>query len=282
MPGEVLVRESAAECSNCVPVPGITPLIITYNEELNIGRVLEKLRWAREIVIVDSFSTDRTLEIAAAAPNVTIYQRTFDHFASQLNFGLTKVRTPWVLTMDADYVLTDELIAELAKKASSLDKDGYSISFRYCVAGKPLRGSLYPPRVALLRKERCSFIEDGHAQGLRLDGEVGKLNSMILHDDRKPLSAWLHAQDWYETLEVQKLTQPGATDLSLLDRARQTRWLAPVLVAVYCLFFRGLILEGKPGLFYTLQRTYTELLLSIKLLDNDLKSLSSPRDYSAP
>lgn len=248
----------------------ITPLILTYNEDANIDRALRQLTWADEVLVVDSFSTDRTLEIVSRYPNVRITQRRFDHFAEQLNFGLTHVTTPWVLTMDADYVLSDALVAELREGRLQGDYAGYRIAFRYCVAGKPLRGSIYPPRIALFQKARGGFKQDGHAQELVLDGKVGMLQNVIYHDDRKPLSVFLRNQEWYETLEAQKLSAPGLTTLSILDRARRTRWLAPILVLVYCLFWKGLILEGKRGLYYSLQRAYVELLLSIKLLDLDL------------
>src|SRR4029079_8546941 len=93
----------------------ITPLILTYNEAPNIGRTLERLSWARDIVVVDSFSDDETLDIARSFSNVRVYQRRFDGHEQQWNFGLqeTGIETDWVLALDADYVLTDELVNEL-------------------------------------------------------------------------------------------------------------------------------------------------------------------------
>jgi hypothetical protein len=76
----------------------ITPLVLMYNEAPNIRRTLESLSWAREIVVVDSFSDDDTLEIAASFPQVRIFQRAFDCHANQWEFGLrdTAITTPWV------------------------------------------------------------------------------------------------------------------------------------------------------------------------------------------
>src|SRR5689334_1363822 len=92
----------------------ITPLILTFNEAPNIGRTLEKLSWAREILLIDSGSTDETLEITRSAhPRVRVVTRPFDTFAGQCNFGLGQITTEWVLSMDADYVLTPELVAEI-------------------------------------------------------------------------------------------------------------------------------------------------------------------------
>src|SRR5438874_9071033 len=91
----------------------ITPLILTYNEAANIQRVLDKLVWARRILVIDSGSTDETLEIIKKYPLVEVINHPFAEFASQCNFGLAHVGTPWVLSMDADYELSDELVSEL-------------------------------------------------------------------------------------------------------------------------------------------------------------------------
>src|SRR5437588_207940 len=123
----------------------ITPLILTFNEEENIARTIGKLSWAKEVVVVDSGSTDRTVEVARAShTNVRIVTRAFDSFAGQCNFGLTQINTEWVLSMDADYVLTPELIAEIATLDPDLTIAGYRADFRYCILGHALRRSAYP------------------------------------------------------------------------------------------------------------------------------------------
>jgi glycosyltransferase involved in cell wall biosynthesis len=91
----------------------ITPLILTYNEAPNIGRILQRLTWAKRIVVIDSYSTDETLEILRSFPHVEVYQREFDTAANQDNFGLDQITTEWALSLDADYLLTDELIEEI-------------------------------------------------------------------------------------------------------------------------------------------------------------------------
>src|SRR5438552_19168681 len=93
----------------------ITPLILTFNEVPNIARTLERLHWARDIVVIDSFSDDETLEIVSRYPQARVFQRKFDSFASQCNFGLseTGIESEWVLSLDADYVLTQEFIEEV-------------------------------------------------------------------------------------------------------------------------------------------------------------------------
>ena len=103
----------------------ITPLILTFNESPNIARTLEKLSWAKQIVVIDSYSTDATLEILQHYPQVQIFQREFDNHENQWNFGLQQVKTEWVLSLDADYLLTDELITELEPNyCVSMDSPG--------------------------------------------------------------------------------------------------------------------------------------------------------------
>ena len=175
----------------------ITPVILTYNEEPNIGRTLERLRWARDIVIVDSFSTDKTVEIVKSFPQARLFQRKFDSHAKQWNFATceTGVASDWILAMDADYIVPDQAIDEIEKPDPAGPVDGYTAAFRYCVWGKPLRGALYPPVTVLYRRGKGSFLQDGNTQRLKLDGTSRFLNSKLLHDDRKPLSHWLAAPD---------------------------------------------------------------------------------------
>jgi glycosyltransferase involved in cell wall biosynthesis len=98
----------------------ITPLIIAYNEAPNIARTLGKLSWAKRIVVIDSGSTDETLDMLRRFPQVDVIGHPFSDFASQCNFGLTLVDTPWVLSLDADYELSDALVEEFAGCRSRL------------------------------------------------------------------------------------------------------------------------------------------------------------------
>lgn len=255
----------------------ITPLILTWNEEPNLRRCLKRLRWASRIVIVDSGSTDGTLGIAAEFPQVEVVERAFDNHTAQWNHGLDHVRTPWVLSLDADYLTPESLPNEVSALASDEKVVAYAVSFRYCVQGAPLRGTLYPPRIALFRKDKCRYIQDGHTQLLNIAGESGKLASVIDHDDRKPLSRWLDSQKKYAVLEAEKLLAE-ARPAGWPDRLRKKIWPAVPATLVYTLFVKGLILDGWPGLYYVFQRTYAELLLSLELLDKRLSWTAPDRN----
>jgi glycosyltransferase involved in cell wall biosynthesis len=248
-------------------VDRVTPLILTLDEEANIGRVLDRLRWAHRVVVVDSGSLDGTLAIIAGYPNAEVFSRPFDDHVSQWNYGLDQVQTSWVLALDADYILGAGFEDEVASLPESHEAAGFEARFRYCVGGRPLRGSLYPPKVVLFRRSRGRYRRDGHTQLLDLDGPVGRLQTPIDHDDRKPLRRWLANQQRYAELEVDKLLSTPAGALGRVDRLRRLGWLVPLLTPAYCLVGKGLALDGRAGLHYTAQRTYAEVLLALKLLD---------------
>jgi hypothetical protein len=94
------------------------------------------------------------------------------------------------------------------------------------------------------------------------------LRNPIFHDDRKPLSRWVANQQLYATLEAQRLQTSIPAELDWPDRIRRTGSVAPVLVAAYCLFVKGCLLDGGAGLHYTFQRVVAEALLAMRLLEN--------------
>ncbi len=250
----------------------ITPLILTYNEEPNLHRLLSQLRWARRVVVLDSGSTDETVRIANSFPNVVVLERAFDSHAAQWNHGIlaSGMDTPWVLALDADYVITEAAVKEISSLNPAESVAGYRAAFRYCIQGYPLSGSLYPPVTVLFRRERARYVQEGHTQRLHLDGEVRSLASVLDHDDRKPLSRWLSSQEKYATLEARMLLQSTWGGLRWQDRLRTLLVVTPWLVPIYTLTVKRCILDGKAGWYYALQRGIAEAILSLKLLESYL------------
>jgi glycosyltransferase involved in cell wall biosynthesis len=246
----------------------ITPVVLTANEEPNIERTLAKLTWAKEVVLVDSVSNDATVAIAQRFPNVRVVQRPFDSHARQWTYAVdeTNIATEWVLTLDADYVLTDELIAEL-DTLEPANAVAYDAHFIYAIFGRPLRGSIYPPRPVLLRRGAFTFEQDGHTQRVRVNGTTAKLSAPIIHDDRKSLDRFLARQQRYMSAEADKLARGGG---GMRDRLRRMRIIAPPLVLLHTLFVRGCIRDGWPGICYAFERTIAELILSMTLIARDL------------
>ena len=258
----------------------ITPVILTYNEENNIARTLDRLRWARDVVVVDSFSTDKTVSLIKSFPGVRLFQRAFDSHAQQWNYAVkdTSVATEWILALDADYYLTDEFIREVSQLTPTLEIDGYTAAFRYCILGHPLRGALYPPVTVLFRNRKGHYAQEGHTQRVAIDGPVSKFVSRILHDDRKPLSHWLQAQDRYMRLEAEHITEQEWFKLGVADKLRTVPLVAPFVVFWYCYIGKGLWLDGRLGLYYALQRMLAECVLALRLIEQNPTRSSSGQD----
>jgi glycosyltransferase involved in cell wall biosynthesis len=246
----------------------ITPVILTYNEDANIERNLAALSWAQRVVVVDSGSTDQTVALVRRHANAVLFSRPFDSHANQWNYALneTGIDTPWVLVLDADHIVTDALSAELRGLTPAQDDAGFRADFCYCIDGRPLRASIYPASIVLFRRGAGYFVQDGHTQRLVCSGKIGRLQGKLLHDDRKSHERWLQSQARYMTLEAAKLKGKRWSELDWADRLRQLRIVAPPVVLLYCLFGRGLLLDGRAGLRYALQRTKAEAILSMILL----------------
>lgn len=252
----------------------IQALILTKNEEPNLKRVLDKLTWLEKVVILDSFSTDDTLKIAEAYPNVEVHQRVFDTHAIQWNYGLSLLKAKWVLSLDSDYVLPDDFIAETLQIVKSGDKAAYDASFEFLVFGQRLKHNNTQPRPVLFKKSDCIYFDDGHTQRLRINGETGSYKALIWHDDRKSLTRWLSNQAGYSLKESDMLTKTDKAELGLNSKIRKTKIFAPFLVFFYCLFVKGLIFKGWAGWHYTLQRTMVEMLLALRLIEAENLSKS--------
>ena len=249
----------------------ITPLIITLNEAPNIRRTLDKLTWARRIVVIDSGSTDETQAIAKSFPQVEVVEHPFTDFAGQCNFGLTHVATPWVLSLDADYELSDALVQELRSLAPPIETAGYRAGFIYRIHGHALRGSLYPPRTVLYRKDRARYRNEGHGHRVIVEGDVAALAGAIHHDDRKPLARWFASQQRYAREEADYLLGAHGQELTRADRLRRLGWPMPLGILLYTLIVKGCLLDGWPGWSYALQRVVAETLIALELIERRLR-----------
>ena len=251
----------------------ITPVVLTFDEEPNIRRCLDRLSWARRVVVVDSYSNDKTGEIAMTYRNVSLVHHAFVDFASQWNFAiaLDEIDTLWILALDADFMVEPDVVRDL-QYLDTTGYDGFEADFVYAINGKHLRGSLYPPLVVLFRGDRVKITQEGHNQVASVSGHVGEIPSPIIHDDRKPLSRWISNQVEYMEREAEKITSTPYDRLSRADKIRRARFIAPLAAFLYALFWKDAILDGKAGLYYALQRMTAELILTLKLIERDLGS----------
>jgi len=247
----------------------ITPVILTYNEAPNIGRTLAQLKWAREIVVVDSFSTDTTEAICSQYNTVRLFKRAFDTHSNQWNYAIqeTGITTEWILSLDADYFVSDELREEIRNLWPTEGTNAYFARFNFAINGKVLSGSLYPPIAVLFRNNFSSYVQDGHTQRLKVEGTAQFLRSAIILDDRKPLSQWIAAQSKYAKLEADKISKSRYSTLCWTDRLRKCIFFAPWAIFMYTLFYKKAILSGWHGIFYSFQRLAFEVVLSLYLLE---------------
>ena len=244
------------------------------NEAPNIQRTLAALSWASDIVVVDSGSTDGTLQILASHKKVRVFHRKFDTHSHQWHFAITEtgIASEWILRLDADYEVTPELIAEITALPTDGPYSAYEIKFGYAVFGYMLRGSLYPANAILFRRGRVTVFDKGHTEGWSVDGPVFKLKSTITHNDWKPAHHWVESQARYMFRELPYL---HANRGGLKSWLRRQPPLMPIAVFLYCLFGKGLVLDGRAGLFYALQRLLAETALSLMVIEERLKHRSN-------
>jgi glycosyltransferase involved in cell wall biosynthesis len=220
--------------------------------------------------VVDSGSTDGTLAALAHFPNVRAFNRPFDTHGNQWRYATqeTKIATDWLLRLDADYQVSDALVAELARLDPNAAVSAYLNGFDYAIFSHKLLSSLYPSKPIVLRKGRFSVSDKGHADVWDVHGHVVTLNPRIVHDDWKPISLWLIKEAQVLQREVD-WTRVRKTSLVRWLRVRPP--LMPIIVFLHCLFGKGLILNGRAGMFYALQRMVAEAVLSLMVLEEKLR-----------
>src|SRR5215813_7140694 len=153
----------------------VTPVLLTHNEVQNIDRTLSHLSWARDIVVVDSGSTDGTLAVLESLPNVRVFTRNFDSHGNQWRYAIeeTEIATDWILRLDADYQVSDALVAELARLDPNAPVSAYRIGFDYAIFSHKLLSSCYPPNTILLHRGRFAVLDRGHTEVWEVHGPIG-------------------------------------------------------------------------------------------------------------
>jgi len=249
----------------------VSVLILTLNESGNIARCMNAVAWSDDIVVLDSFSTDET-PVRAAALGARVHQRAFDTFADQRNYAIDAIgfRHDWVLHLDADEVVTDELRNEIAEVIQRDRYAAYRIASKLMFMGKWLRFSgMYPTyQVRLGRKDALRFQQVGHGQRETLEAaRIGTLKAPYLHFGfSKGIADWIERHNRYSSdearqgLRVLQENRVGLAGLfSLGDPVRRRRALKqlsvrlpcrPMLRFLYMYFLRLGFLDGRAGWVY--------------------------------
>ncbi len=248
----------------------VTPLVLTYNEEPNIARTLNSLRWAERVIVLDSGSTDGTEKIARSFLNVSWHVRPFDSHVAQWNHGVhaADIHTEYVLALDADMATTNAFVDEIRRDFLPSGFVGGLVGFDYCFHARPLVGSVYPPQVRIFRRDDVRITQPGHTQSFTVSGKVYSFRSRLIHDDRKSLERWVCNQLSYSALEAERLTSGGTTRWQ--DRLRRIGLMPPIAALVGYLRAGGPF-RGAAAARYAYERAAYECLLAIRLTTTRLK-----------
>lgn len=283
----------------------ISFIILTYNEELHIKRVIENiLPIAKEIFIIDSFSNDSTLEIVKNYENVNVLQHKWENnYAKQLNWGLENapIKTKWVFRLDADEYLTSELIEEIKTKLSKLDESITGVSFkrRTMFMGKWMKKGIYPVILLRLFKYKKAICEqrlmDEHIQ--LLEGSEIMFDGDIVDDNLNDISWYCNKHIKYAIREAGDLLdiKYNITGASTTDRdknitqqahkkrsvkhkyAKQPLFIRAFAYFLYRYFARGAFLEGKEGFLYSfIQGWWYRTLVDLKIYELESESNGNP------
>lgn len=226
--------------------------LIAKNEAENIGRTLESVAWADEIILIDSGSTDDTIAIAQKY-NAKIYYEPWKGYGGQMNSAIDKCTSPWVFSLDADEVMTPELAKEIqALLAGNPKFDAYMVPRLNLIFGRWMRhGGLYPDRkLRLFRQGTARLREDTEPHATpKWDGATGNLKFDLLHYQYPTLPLYIEHMDRYSTASVPLMLRKGKTSSSPIAFFCNTL-LNPVATFIYNYFFRLGFLDGREGLMF--------------------------------
>lgn len=251
--------------------------IITLNEEANIRRTLESVRWADEIIVLDSGSTDRTVSICRQFTAMVFHQDWLG-FGKQKNAAIDRATGEWVLSIDADEPVEKELADEIKRIISSSDSlDGYRIPRKTFFLGKWVRyGGWYPDlNLRLFRKGKGRFEERAVHEAVMVDGTIGTTRHALLHYAYPDLASYLASINKYSSLAVDVMAKNGIP-------ARKTSWInivfRPVFTFLFKYFFRLGFLDGKHGLMLNLFHSYYVFAKYAKAWEYARIQSSQPKD----
>jgi glycosyltransferase involved in cell wall biosynthesis len=236
--------------------------LITKNEEGNLARTLASVAWANEMVIVDSGSTDRTEEIAREF-GAKFFVDEWKGFGAQKNSAIARCTGDWVLALDADEEVSEELADEVQRLlASAAEHDGYYVARRNFFLGRWMRhGGYWPDRkLRLFRRGAALFEERAVHETMRSSGTTGQLRGELLHHAYPTLDGYIEHMNRYSSLGAEQAIAKGRTSRGLAAFVWYV-WIVPVATFKYNYLLRGGFLDGREGF---LQHLYHSAYVSWK------------------
>lgn len=242
----------------------LSVIIPTYNEEDYVKKAIRSVRFADEIIVVDSFSTDKTVEIAEGQ-DCKVVQRKFDNFSNQKNFALEHVSGDWVLFVDADERIPYALQQEIKQVMKSGKHDGYKLNFPHFFMNRFLYNHS-DNVLRLVKKANCRFEGLVHEK-LIIDGSIGQLKNPVLHFTYKGLLHYINKKDSYAWFQAEQMLKKGkkATYFHL--------GFKPLFRFFKSYVIRKGFMDGIPGLAVASINAYGVFSRYVKLmlLQRDLK-----------
>ena len=245
-------------------MPALTVIIPAFNEESYIEDALKSVAFADEIIVIDSFSTDKTVDIAKQYTN-NILQREFDNFSNQKNHALSFAKGDWVLYVDADERVTHALAAEIKEIIQNPKHQGYKIDFPHFYMNRFLYHHS-DSVLRLVRREEAQFSGSVHEK-LSCSGSVGKLNNHMLHYTYKGLEAYIRKKEKYAWFQAEQLYKKG----------KKAGWFQLCFKPMYRFFssyvIKGGFRDGVPGLTVATVNAYGvfQRYVKLRLLYKDMK-----------
>lgn len=224
----------------------ISVIIIAKNEEENLKISLPKLNWCDDIILIDDNSIDKTKDVAESF-NAKVFQRTFDGFGTQKQYAVAQTKHKWVLNIDADEVLSDELINEIKTLGFKDEKTAYEIPIRHVFLGKIFhygKESKYY-HLRLFNKLNSNFDDAKVHEKVIHKGNVVKLNHVILHFSYKNLKHYFEKFNLYSSIGAQKLFEKGKSRSVIL-----TLFSFPFYFIKHYFIYLN-CLNGKEGLIWS-------------------------------
>ncbi len=246
----------------------ITATVITLNEEHNIAAALESLSWADEIIVVDSESTDRTVEIARGFTD-RIFVRSWPGYSAQKNFAAEQAVNDWIFSLDADERVSKELANEIEQLKGGAEPEaaGFEMSRLTFYLGRWIKHSGWRPdyKLRLYDRKRARWRGDYVHETLVVDGKIERLGGDLLHYTVRDASEHHLRMDRYTTLAAEQAYSQGkrASILSLL--------VSPAVVFLRSYILKLGFLDGVPGLAIARFAAHYEFLKNLKLWEMRMK-----------
>jgi glycosyltransferase involved in cell wall biosynthesis len=245
----------------------LSVVVITLNEEANIGRCLKSVPFAKEIVVLDSESQDRTREIAESLGAKVVVQK-FKGYRQQKADALALATQRWILSLDADEVLSPELQNEICEMVQASSRDGFRVPRCSFYLGRWIRhGGWYPDyQTRLFKREKGSWAGGGVHEVLKVNGRIGTLRNDLHHFVFKNLEDQIDTNNEYSTLGAKDLYESGKNFY---------RWqlvLKPLQKFIDCYFRKLGFLDGAPGFIIALGAAQSVFLKYSKFWELKLKS----------